>query len=641
MSGRYRFVCRLRSDASIALIAMLIVFAPRHAAAQLTENRSIPVERLRISLDRQGVQAAESGTVLPFLSWDTGLWLNHADDPLVVYDLDTGKRIAALVHSRLDGALMATVGVWKIVQVGAEIPFIAYQDRSGSIQHTTGTAVLASLSNLGFGDVRIVPKIQLLEAEEVGVDFAILPTFTVPSGMAKDYRGNKGPTFGPELAASRSLGNVKLAANLGYLLRKNQSMLNQEVADEILYRAGVGYQVPFGPERGSPVEVDALVSGGVAAAAPWKNSNQSPLEIVLQGNYDLGPVLVFAGTSFGLSRGFGTPDWRAFAGVRLGMVDDDIDNDGIKNVDDKCPTEPGPKDNLGCPETDRDHDGLIDRLDKCPDEPEDKDGFQDDDGCPDLDHDGDGVLDVDDKCPNEPGPKENQGCPDVDTDRDGLVDRLDSCPAEPGPRENNGCPDVDTDGDGLVDRLDKCPKEPGPLTNAGCPEPDRDADEVIDRLDNCPDEPGTIENHGCKAKQLVTITADRIEILDRVYFKTAMAVIETRSYPLLENVAQVVLAHPEVGMVSVEGHTDDRGSAEYNTKLSQDRANSVVAFLVKKGVPAERLIGKGFGPTKPIESNKTERGRANNRRVEFNLLGAEGSIQKGANEAADDTMEKR
>jgi outer membrane protein OmpA-like peptidoglycan-associated protein len=89
----------------------------------------------------------------------------------------------------------------------------------------------------------------------------------------------------------------------------------------------------------------------------------------------------------------------------------DTDKDGIPDKDDKCPTEPGPAKNFGCPIGDRDGDGIPDDVDRCPDQPEDFDGFQDEDGCPDLDNDNDGVPDALDRCPNMPGPADNQGCP--------------------------------------------------------------------------------------------------------------------------------------------------------------------------------------------------------------------------------------
>ena len=72
--------------------------------------------------------------------------------------------------------------------------------------------------------------------------------------------------------------------------------------------------------------------------------------------------------------------------------------------------------------------------------------------------------------------------------------------------------------------------------------------------------------------------------------------------------------------VNVDGHTDNVGKPEANLKLSQDRAASAVTYLVSKGIPASRLVSNGYGDTKPAADNKTAAGRAQNRRVEFNLL---------------------
>jgi outer membrane protein OmpA-like peptidoglycan-associated protein len=84
------------------------------------------------------------------------------------------------------------------------------------------------------------------------------------------------------------------------------------------------------------------------------------------------------------------------------------------------------------------------------------------------DTDGDGVPDDIDRCPHEPGPKENFGCPWGDRDKDGVPDNLDRCPDVPGVPELQGCPDVDSDKDGIPDRLDKCPQIPG-VPPDGCP----------------------------------------------------------------------------------------------------------------------------------------------------------------------------
>jgi outer membrane protein OmpA-like peptidoglycan-associated protein len=97
-------------------------------------------------------------------------------------------------------------------------------------------------------------------------------------------------------------------------------------------------------------------------------------------------------------------------------------------------------------------------------------------------------------------------------------------------------------------------------------------------------------------------------------------VIQKRSYKLLDNVAAVIKSHPDL-KIKIDGHTDDVGSDKFNLKLSTNRAASAVAYLVKRGVDASRLSSEGFGEQYPIAENKKAKGRAANRRVEFNIVG--------------------
>jgi outer membrane protein OmpA-like peptidoglycan-associated protein len=260
-----------------------------------------------------------------------------------------------------------------------------------------------------------------------------------------------------------------------------------------------------------------------------------------------------------------------------------------KSPREKCVAVKAPPPKPGEPDTDRD--GLIDKIDKCPTEPEDKDGFEDEDGCPDPDNDKDGILDKDDKCPMEP------------EDKDGFEDE-------------DGCPDPDNDKDGILDAEDKCPNEPGPKENAGCPDKDRDGDTVVDRLDKCPDQPGPPDNDGCPKQKFIVVTKEKIELKQKVHFETAKARIMPDSFAMLTEIADVLKARPEV-KIRVEGHTDVRGGMKYNMKLSQARADSVKAFLVGQGVSPDRMEARGYGPTQPIADNRTNKGREQNRRVEF------------------------
>ncbi len=256
---------------------------------------------------------------------------------------------------------------------------------------------------------------------------------------------------------------------------------------------------------------------------------------------------------------------------------------------------------------------------------------------PPPDKDGDGIADKDDACPDQPGvatadPKTN-GCPPppADRDGDGIADAQDACPDQPGVKSDdpklNGCPPPppDKDGDGIADAEDACPDVPGVKTNDpktnGCPS-DRDGDGIPDDKDKCPDQPETKNGYqdedGCpdevpKAVQKFTGTIKGIN------FETNSAKILKSSNATLDAAAKVLADYPDVKM-EIQGHTDDVGNHDYNVKLSQDRAQAVKDYFVKKGIKEDRLVAKGYGPDKPIDPAKTKAARAKNRRVEFQLV---------------------
>lgn len=124
---------------------------------------------------------------------------------------------------------------------------------------------------------------------------------------------------------------------------------------------------------------------------------------------------------------------------------------------------------------------------------------------------------------------------------------------------------------------------------------------------------------------LVRIEGDRLEIVDKLYFNTDSAQLQRRSLPILDSVAEVLIAHREIPITRVEGHTDWTGTSEYNLRLSQRRAEAVVRYLVDEGgVKPERLVAIGFGESQPVVPNaRTKEELAKNRRVEFHLLESE------------------
>lgn len=229
-----------------------------------------------------------------------------------------------------------------------------------------------------------------------------------------------------------------------------------------------------------------------------------------------------------------------------------------------------------------------------------------------LDADNDGTPDASDECPNLPGRRETKGCPDADMD--GIVDKLDDCPNQAGLPQFRGCPD--TDGDGLSDKQDACPTVVGISKYKGCPVPDRDQDGFNDEVDACPDEASSV-NKGCP-EVAQEIVEQVVEAAKGVFFEKNKAILSKESFDNLDQIAEVLKKNPELN-VDIEGHTDNTGSAERNAYLSQQRADVCKNYLVKKGIAAERITSTGYGDMKPIATNDTEEGRAQNRRTEFIL----------------------
>ncbi|MEA2697378.1 MAG: OmpA-OmpF porin, family, partial [Myxococcales bacterium] len=189
----------------------------------------------------------------------------------------------------------------------------------------------------------------------------------------------------------------------------------------------------------------------------------------------------------------------------------------------------------------------------------------------------------------------------------------------------------DRDGDGYKDDVDQCPDDPEDFDDFedadGCPDPDNDKDGIPDVDDKCPNEPETIngkdDEDGCpdKGQGEVKIGREELETLRPIFFDTDRARVRHAFYNILGQVASTLKAHPEIGRCAVEGHTDDTGPEEWNQKLSQLRAQSVVEFLVNKGVDRKRLAAIGHGEKVPWASNETPWGRAKNRRVIFHIEG--------------------
>jgi len=593
-------------------------------------------------------------------AFGVGVLFNYGRDTFSVRGYDsvaqraTGSR-ADLLSGQIAADVWAGVGLWNRLQIALVIPMTIYQygnDFTDPNPAPGGTTIKGG-NGFAFNDPRVHLKV-LLYGKERGFNIALSHWLGIPLGDENNFGGERhfdGFSGEGRVLAGWEANRWRIGAFIGFLWRVHES---------VFFSTHVGHQLTYGGAFAFDailqkltvfIEVfgrSSVTCTQVNATTPCTGTaiNNSPLELDLGAKIYVIPakLSLTVGAGTGIVAGVGSPEPRVFMGLTYAPDSKDEDHDGVPDSIDRCPTIPEDRDGFedkdGCPDPDNDKDGILDAEDKCPNQPEDFDEFEDQDGCPDPDNDKDGIDDIHDACPNDPedhkGPRPNDGCPwtKTDSDGDGIMDDKDKCPNDPedkdGFEDEDGCPDPDNDNDGIPDGFDQCPNEPedvdGFEDEDGCPDPDNDKDGIPDKLDKCPNEPENIngfeDEDGCPDKgppSKVKIEHGMIVILDKVFFATNKAAIKPISFNLLDQVALTIKAHPEF-KIRIEGHTDSQGKLDRNTKLSQERANSVLDYMVKRGVAANRLVAVGYGPSTPIADNKTSAGREANRRVEFHIV---------------------
>nr|AAT70744.1 OmpA [Riemerella anatipestifer] len=222
------------------------------------------------------------------------------------------------------------------------------------------------------------------------------------------------------------------------------------------------------------------------------------------------------------------------------------------------------------------------------------------------DKDKDGVLDKDETCSETPGLPEFQGWPKPEGD--GVPEKKKDCPEGAGPVETHGCPWPKTNKDGVLEKAVVCVNVAAPAENTGCPWPDTDNDGVLDKDDKCPTCPGLPEYKGCPKPQ-EAYAVEATGALKGIFFNFNKASIRSESNTKLDQAAEVIKSS-NGGTFLVVGHTDVKGNANYNLKLSRERAASVVAALEARGVNPSQLKSKGVGSaeaTVPASASNEER----------------------------------
>jgi outer membrane protein OmpA-like peptidoglycan-associated protein len=592
-----------RRSRGLALGALLLL-APGAARAQSTSTGGASIDTFHTAVAGSDWFSTDSLDFRGHLRPALRLLADYAHDPLVAYNGDGSWRSVAL-QNQLWLNLGGSLNFFDRLRISANLPVAVYQSAKAS---TFNGVRIDPTGKAGLGDITLGADLRLIGTYDDAFTLAAGATVTLPTGSATNLMGDGRLGVTPHAALAGNVGIFAWAAQVGYAFRAGQ------IAD-----IAFNNELRFGASAGLRLFEKKLLIGpeffGTADLGPSAGeARPAALELDLGAHYRFHPDWrAGVGLGTGLTRSPGSPNVRALAMVQwepafvpVPEKPSDLDGDGIIDAEDACPLDPGPATRdpatNGCPPPkDRDHDGIADDVDVCPDTPKG--------AHPDPDH---------------------LGCPDKDTDHDGLLDHDDLCPTEPmgahPDATRRGCPDKDTDHDGVFDSVDQCPTEPSGLlpdpNKPGCPLPDRDGDKVADAVDACPDKPGAPDpdpkKNGCPG--LVQMSGEKIMIMQPVNFATNKDVILPSSDPVLKAVAQTLKAFPAIERLAVHGHTDSQGKADYNLELSERRAKSVMKWLVDHGIAEERLEAHGFGQTKPIDDNKSAKGRANNRRVEFIIL---------------------
>jgi OmpA-OmpF porin, OOP family len=517
------------------------------------------------SLDMRGNGRLALGTVI---DW--------AHKPLSIYD-SNGNYVVAPVKNQTYLHVGASVIAANRVRFALNLPILLNN------RGTTGivdNVIYRTREKPAIGDLRLGVDVRLFGEYGSAFTTALGVQLHVPTGN-RDSHASDGKT--------RLVPHWLVAGDIGLFTYATSVALDARFQTE-----NVG-NIPFGPELDLAVSAGLRVADKKVVIGPefWTSTvisdsgdgffkrKTTPIQLLFGAHARAFDDFVLgAGIGPGLTRGIGSPDFRMLGSLAYF---------------------PEPK--KAEPPSDRDGDGIIDNEDACPDTP----------GKPNDD------------------PKKNGCPPPSDRDKDGIIDDDDACPDEPGvPSDDpkkNGCPKPkDRDDDGIIDDQDACPDEPGvpsddPKKN-GCPKPkDRDKDGIIDNDDACPDEPGPAnpdpKKNGCPK---VIVKAGEVKILERIEFDTGKATIRPESDGILQAVAETLTKHTELKRIQIQGHTDNKGTKAFNKTLSEKRAASVKKWLVKAGLDESRLESKGFGQEQPLDTNGTDEGRQNNRRVQFIII---------------------
>ena len=644
----------LLTRAVSGLTVILLLLTPAMVSAgskhkKLTQNGEGMESRLfRSAVDTKGHFTVDGTQILPHMAISLGLTLDFGFNGWIAPEL---KDDEAYNRTNIDhyifSVLMFNLGLADMIVLGLQIPLVIPEGKGWTGIDNNGKYQDAAWNTPGgIGDIALHAKLRWIRADRHAFGLGTVLQYQLPVGKSEMLMGDPGG-----------------AASAKLIL---------DVEPRSWYRGAINVGIHYAPGAKSNNHLasrfdDDFNNSGATSTTQWDKAPGGPLL------FNYGPMLTFGfGNSLAIVPGIMEAVFEVYGSHLISNLGDmnylsmeanvgikvfverssylmagyahgipiagsrgDNDGYGFQSMEHRMFLGFAFEPSIG----DRDGDGIKDDVDQCPDDPEDMDDFEDVDGCPEPDNDRDGILDVNDDCPLVPedmdGDSDDDGCPERgegDRDGDGILDEADQCPDNPEDldqfEDEDGCPDEDNDNDKILDVNDICPNEPEDMDGwedaNGCPDPDNDNDRIPDVDDKCPNEPetynGNEDTDGCPDQGRVNIIGNQITIMDKVYFEYDSAKIKEVSYDILDAVASTLNGNPQINLIEISGHADERGNDDYNLKLTTDRAASVVTYLVRKGVKSKRLTSMGYGEYCPVEKGSNEAAWEKNRRVEFKIL---------------------
>lgn len=580
---------------------------------------------------RDPLSLPRPGVLVPG-AWFAGGVLEFADRPLVLVVKDaTGEEVEPVLTNLLVANTSLGVAVHERVRLDVALPLAL---------SSTGQE---GWNGVDLGDMRVSAQILgTSPGVKGGFGLGVVPYLDLPTGAAREFLGDRTLGGGATLVGTWEAEGWTVSGATGLDLGPAVDAMNVNGADRWQLAGAFGWLAD--PSLGFTGELAVDVPLVAADAEP---GTQTAAQLKLSGKKRLeSGAWLTAGAGVGLGRGVGVAPLRLFLGGGFGHTpaSGTVDGDG---------------------------DGIPDSRDRCPTEPETKNGHLDGDGCPDtlvpvsvvvrqggqvrlgarVDVSGDGqtrqlvTSDPPQVVTATPGStwkaKAAAGsCLSGEGEVVATAPTSELVVEVSARRETTVAWSIVDDATGrplpgAVVTWEQTAEACAPEAALSWSEAQRSQKvgagrhrafvtatgyataDVLVEVPASGEVAQAVRLHAAQTR----LTGDRIEILDKVYFEFDSDIIDARSYTLLNEVAAVIMSHPEIGRVEVGGHTDSDGADDYNLTLSEKRAQAVRNYLLSRGVPEARVSAVGYGEGRPIEANDSAEHKALNRRVEFRLVG--------------------